>query len=185
MISVNDLKTGLTIKYKGTLYQVIEFQHVKPGKGPAFVRTKLRNLDTGSIQDITFNSNEKVEKAQVDKKDMQYLYSEGNLYFFMDLETYEQIGIDKKLLESQLKFLIENTVVQIVMNDERIIGINLPEKMEFEIVDCEPGIRGDTKSGGDKTATLATGFVIRVPLFIEQGENVIVNTTTGTYVSRV
>lgn len=184
MIGVNELKNGLTIKYNNTLYLVLEFQHVKPGKGPAFVRTKLRNLDTGSIQDITFNSNEKVEKALVEKKKMQYLYKEGELYNFMDMETYEQIAIPQNVIADTLDLLIENTELQIVMNDGRIIGVNLPEKMAFEIIECEPGIKGDTKSGGDKTATLETGLVIRVPLFIEQGEKVIVNTETKKYVSR-
>lgn len=184
MIGVNELKNGLTIKYKGVLYQVMEFQHVKPGKGPAFVRSKLRNLDTGSIQDITFNSNEKVEKAVVDKKSMQFLYSEGDVYFFMDMETYEQLEVQKEVIEDSLKFLIENTIIQIVMNEGRIIGVNLPEKMVFEIIECEPGIKGDTKSGGDKTATIETGAVIRVPLFIEVGDRVIVGTQSGNYVSR-
>ncbi|MFV0246540.1 MAG: elongation factor P [Mycoplasmatales bacterium] len=185
MIGVNDLKNGLTIKYNNNLYQVMEFQHVKPGKGPAFVRTKLRNLDTKSIQDITFNSNEKVEKALVEKKQMQYLYNEGNGYIFMDMETYEQLTVEKEYIEDQLKFLIENTVLQIIMHEGKIIGINLPEKMELEIIECEPGIKGDTKSGGDKTATLETGFVIRVPLFVEVGNKVVINTEKGTYVSRV
>lgn len=185
MIGVNDLKNGLTIKYNNNLYQVMEFQHVKPGKGPAFVRTKLRNLDTKSIQDITFNSNEKVEKALVEKKQMQYLYNEGNGYIFMDMETYEQLSVEKEYIEDQLKFLIENTVLQIIMHEGKIIGINLPEKMELEIIECEPGIKGDTKSGGDKTATLETGFVIRVPLFVEVGNKVVINTEKGTYVSRV
>ncbi len=184
MIGVNELKNGLTIKYNNTLYQVMEFQHVKPGKGPAFVRTKLRNLDTGSIQDITFNSNEKVEKALVEKKKMQYLYKEDDFYNFMDMETYEQIAVPEKTIAGTLDLLIENTELQIVMNEGRIIGVNLPEKMEFEIIECEPGIKGDTKSGGDKTATIQTGLVIRVPLFIEQGEKVIVNTETKKYVSR-
>lgn len=185
MIGVNDLKNGLTIKYNNNLYQVMEFQHVKPGKGPAFVRTKLRNLDTKSIQDITFNSNEKVEKALVEKKQMQYLYNEGNGYIFMDMETYEQLTVEKEYIEDQLKFLVENTVLQIIMHEGKIIGINLPEKMELEIIECEPGIKGDTKSGGDKTATLETGFVIRVPLFVEVGNKVVINTEKGTYVSRV
>lgn len=184
MISVNDFKTGLTIKYNNTLYQVMEFQHVKPGKGSAFVRSKLRNLDTQSIQDITFNAGEKVEKAQIDKKSMQYLYSEGDIYYFMDMETYEQLEIPSKTIADAKKFLIENLVITVVMNEGRIIGINLPEKIEITIKDCEPAIKGDTKSGGDKNATLETGVDIRVPLFIETGEKVIVNTSTSQYVSR-
>lgn len=185
MVSVNDLKTGLTIKYKGALYQVIEFQHVKPGKGAAFVRTKLRNIENRSIQDITFNAGEKVEKAIIDKKKMQYLYGEGNIYYFMDTETYEQLEIEKAILEDSLKFLAENMVVSVVMNEGKIIGVNLPEKVELEVVDAEPAIKGDTKRGGDKNATLETGYDIRVPLFIEPGNRVVVNTERGEYVSRV
>lgn len=185
MISVNDLKNGLTIKYNNSLYQVIEFQHVKPGKGSAFVRTKLRNLNTRSIQDITFNAGEKVEKAQVDKKAMQYLYSEGESYYFMNMENYEQLEISKRQLEESLKFLKENSMVNIVMNDNNIIGINLAEKIELKVIECEPALKGDTKSGGDKLATLETGFDIRVPLFVEVEDTIVVNTATGQYVSRV
>ncbi len=185
MVSVNDFKTGLTIKYNGYLYQVLEFQHVKPGKGSAFVRTKLRNLDTNSIQDITFNAGEKVQKAQIDKKSMQYLYKEGPTYYFMDMETYEQLEIPEDVIGDAKKFLVENQVITIIMNEGRIIGINLPEKIEIKVVDCEPAIKGDTKSGGDKNATLETGVDIRVPLFVENGDVIVVNTSTGTYVSRV
>ncbi|MGL4590037.1 MAG: elongation factor P [Mycoplasmatales bacterium] len=185
MATVNDLKNGLTIKYNNSLYQVVEFQHVKPGKGPAFVRTKMRNLDTGALQDITFNNtSEKIEKAIVDKKQMQYLYSEGDTYYMMDMETFDQLEVDKKAIGDNIKWLIENLIVEIVMNEGRIIAINLPEKMEMTVAQCDPGIKGDTKSGGDKNATLETGHVIRVPLFIEQDERIIVNTSTGQYVSR-
>ena len=129
MITVNDIKNGLTIKYNGHLYLVLDFQHVKPGKGPAFMRTKLRNLDTGAIQDITFsNTAEKIEKAHIDKKDMQYLYSEGDTFYFMDLETYDQIEVDRKVVADQLKFMVENSVVSIVSNEGRILAINLAEK---------------------------------------------------------
>lgn len=185
MISVNDFKTGITIKYNNNLYQVIEFQHVKPGKGSAFVRSKLRNLETQAIQDITFNAGEKVEKAQVDKKSMQFLYAEGNVYNFMDMETYEQMEVSEKVIGDNKNFLVENLLITIVMNEGKIIGINLPEKMEIEVIDCEPALKGDTKSGGDKNATLQTGVVIRVPLFIEIGNKIIVNTTNKQYVSRV
>lgn len=184
MISVNDLKNGLTIKYNNTLYQVMDFQHVKPGKGSAFVRTKLRNIENRSIQDITFNAGEKVEKAQIDKKSMQYLYSEGDIYYFMDMETYEQLEVQKNYVEDNLKYLIENLMVTIVMYEGRIIGINVPEKVTLKIAECEPSIKGDTKTGGDKMATLETGYDIRVPLFIEAGESVVVNSATGQYVSR-
>lgn len=185
MISVNDFKTGMTIQYNGNLYQVIDFQHVKPGKGSAFVRSKLRNLETRGIQDITFNAGEKVEKAQIDKKEMQYLYNEGDSYNFMDMTTYEQISIDKKIIEDTLNFLVENLLITVIMHDDNIIGITLPEKMEIGIRECEPAIKGDTKSGGDKNAVLETGYTVRVPLFVNEDDRIIINTSTGQYVSRV
>lgn len=184
MMSVNDLKNGLTIKYNGTLYQVLEFQHVKPGKGSAFVRSKLRNLDTNSIQDITFNSNEKVEKAHIEKIKMQYLYLDGINYVFMNMETYDQLEVNKDILKKESKFLIENMEIQLIMFEGKIIDVVLPEKIEYKIIECEPNIKGDTKSGGDKNAKIETGYKLRVPLFIEQGEKIIVNTSTGQYVSR-
>lgn len=185
MITVNEIKNGLTIKYNNTLYLVMEFQHVKPGKGSAFVRTKLRNLETGAIQDITFsNTSEKIEKAHIDKKDMQYLYNEGETYYFMDMETYDQMEINKKQIEHNLKFLKENMNVQVVLNEGRILDVVLPEKIVLEVIEAEPGIKGDTKSGGDKLAKVETGYELRVPLFIEPGERIVINTSTGDYVSR-
>jgi elongation factor P len=185
MITVNDIKNGLTIKYNGSLYLVLEFQHVKPGKGSAFVRTKMRNLDTGAIQDITFsNTSEKIEKAHIEKKDMQYLYSEGDTFYFMDLDTYDQIEVARKTVADQLKYMVENATVQIVSNEGRIIAINVAEKLSLEVIEAEPGIKGDSKSGGDKMAKVETGYELRVPLFIEAGERIIINTTTGQYVSR-
>ncbi len=185
MITVNDIKNGMTIKYNNTLYLVMEFQHVKPGKGSAFVRTKMRNLETGAIQDITFsNTSEKIEKAHIDKKDMQYLYNEGNTYYFMDMETYDQMEIDKKIIEHTLNFLKENMNVQVVLNEGRILDVVVPEKIALEVIEAEPAIKGDTKSGGDKLAKVETGYELRVPLFIEPGEKIIINTSTGNYVSR-
>ncbi len=184
-MTVNDLKNGLTIKYNNSIYQVMEFQHVKPGKGSAFVRTKLRNLITGAIQDITFsNTSEKIEKAHIDKKSMQYLYSEGETYYFMDMETFDQLEVNKKVMGDQLRFLIENTELTLVMYEGSIIGVNLPEKMSFEVIEAEPAIKGDTRSGGDKMAKIETGYDLRVPIFIEAGERIIINTATGDYVSR-
>ena len=185
MITVNDIKNGLTIKYNNTLYLVLEFQHVKPGKGSAFVRTKMRNLETGAIQDITFsNTSEKIEKAHIDKKDMQFLYNDGDTYYFMDMETYDQIEVNKKILEHNLKYLIENMNVQIISNEGRILDIVVPEKVTLEVIEAEPAIKGDTKSGGDKNAKVQTGYELRVPLFIEPGERIVINTSTGQYVSR-
>lgn len=184
-MTVNDLKNGLTIKHNNTIYQVMEFQHVKPGKGSAFVRTKLRNLFTGSIQDITFsNTSEKIEKAHIEKKVMQFLYSEGETYYFMDMVTYDQLEVNKDVIGDQLRFLIENTELTLVMYEGSIIGVNLPEKMSFEVIEAEPAIKGDTRSGGDKVAKIETGFDLRVPIFIKAGERIIVNTVTGDYVSR-
>lgn len=186
MITVNDLKNGLTFKYKGSIYLVLDFQHVKPGKGSAFVRTKLKNLSTGSTQDITFsNTAEKIEKAIIEKFTMQYLYLDGETYNFMDLKTYNQIGIEKAKLKDSLKYLVENMTVTVVMHEGDIMDIILPEKMDYEIIEAEPGLKGDSKSGGDKIAKIETGHEIRVPLFINVGERVIVNTVLGTYVSRL
>lgn len=185
MITVNDLKNGLTFKYNGNLYLVLDFQHVKPGKGSAFVRTKLKNLTTGATQDITFsNTSEKIEKAHIDKRDMQFLYSEGDTYFFMDLETYDQLEVDKKIIGENLKYLVENNTITLVMHEGAIIDILLPEKLAFEVIEAEPAIKGNTVSGGDKMAKIETGYELRVPIFIEPGERIIVNTVNGNYVSR-
>ena len=185
MISAGDFRNGVTIEFEGNIYQIIEFQHVKPGKGSAFVRTKMRNLETGAIQDITFsNTSEKIEKAHIDKKEMQYLYNEGETYYFMDMETFDQMEINKSILQHTLKFLVENMNVQVVLNEGRILDVVLPEKLSFEVIEAEPAIKGDTKSGGDKLAKIETGYELRVPLFIEAGERIVINTTTGDYVSR-
>lgn len=184
MISVNDLRTGLTIEVDGELWQVIEFMHVKPGKGAAFVRTKLRNLQTGNIQERTFRAGEKVEQARIDTRQMQYLYNSGDEYTFMDTETYEQLSLNRRQIERELKFLKENMLVHIMLHDEQVVGIELPNTVELEVVETEPGIRGDTATGGSKPATLETGLVVQVPLFINVGEKVIVDTRSGEYVSR-
>jgi len=184
MISVNDLRTGLTIEVDGELWQVIEFMHVKPGKGAAFVRTKLRNLQTGNIQERTFRAGEKVEQARIDTRQMQYLYNSGDEYTFMDTETYEQLSLNRQQIERELKFLKENMLVHIMLHDEQVVGIELPNTVELEVVETEPGIRGDTATGGSKPATLETGLVVQVPLFINVGEKVIVDTRSGEYVSR-
>lgn len=184
MISVNDFRTGLTIEYEGNIWQVIEFQHVKPGKGAAFVRSKLRNLRNGNIQEKTFRAGEKVSRAHIEHKTMQYLYASGDKHAFMDTETYEQIELDSKQIEYELKFIKENMEVNIMTFQGEILGIDLPNNVELEVVETEPGVKGDTVSGGSKAATLETGLVIQVPLFINQGEKVIVSTADGKYVSR-
>lgn len=184
MISVNDFKTGVTVEYDDGIWQVIEFQHVKPGKGAAFVRSKLRNLRTGSIQEKTFRAGEKIKRAHIDHKKMQYLYASGTQHAFMDVNTYEQIEISADQIEHELNFITENMSVDINMYDGEILGINLPNTVTLEVTETEPGIKGDTVSGGSKAATLSTGLVIQVPLFINQGDNVIVSTEDGKYMSR-
>ncbi len=185
MISTNDFKTGQTIVYEGNLYSVIEFMHVKPGKGGAFVRTKLRNLRSGSITDVTFNAGTKVERAQIDKIMMQYLYVDGDKYIFMNTDTYEQIEIPRFQIERELNFMYEGLSVEVMFyNASEIIGVTLPDKLALEIVETMPAVKGDTKGNALKDAVLQTGYMIKVPMFIEQGEKVIVNTNDGTYVSR-
>lgn len=185
MISVNDFKTGLTIEVDGDIWRVLEFQHVKPGKGAAFVRSKLKNLRTGVIQEKTFRAGEKVGRAQIDNKEMQYLYSTGDTFVFMDTSTYEQVELSRAQIEYELNFLKENMEVHIIMYKGEVIGIDLPNTVELEVVETEPGIRGDTASGGSKPAKLETGLVVQVPFFVNVGDTIVVNTDDGSYVSRV
>lgn len=184
MISVNDFRTGLTIEIDGDIYSVIEFQHVKPGKGAAFVRSKLRNLRNGNITEKTFRGGEKVSKALIETRQMSFLYESGGEYTFMDNETYDQITLPEERLEYELNFLQENMNVQIVTYENETIGIQLPNTVELEVVETDPGIRGDTATGGSKPAKLSTGFVVQVPLFINVGDRLVVDTRNGHYVSR-
>lgn len=184
MISVNDFKTGLTIEVDGGLWRVIDFQHVKPGKGAAFVRSKLRNLRTGAIQEKTFRAGEKVAKAQIDNRKMQYLYANGDQHVFMDNESYDQIELPADSIEYELKFLKENMEVHIMLFQGESLGIELPNSVELEVTETEPGIKGDTASGGTKPATVETGLTVQVPFFVNQGDRLIINTTDGSYVSR-
>ncbi len=184
MISVNDFKTGLTIEVDGSLWRVLDFQHVKPGKGAAFVRSKLRNLRNGAIQEKTFRAGEKVAKAQIDNRKMQYLYASGDQHVFMDNESYDQIELAADTIEYELKFLKENMEVHIMLYQGESLGIELPNSVELEVTETEPGIKGDTASGGTKPATLETGLVVQVPFFVNQGDRLIINTTDSSYVSR-
>jgi len=184
MISVNDFKTGLTIEMDNDVWQVIEFQHVKPGKGAAFVRTKLRNLKSGNIQEKTFRAGEKVGKAHVEHKKMQYLYATGDAHAFMDMNSYEQIELNSNQIEYELKFIKENMEVSVIEYKGEILGVDLPNTVELEVVDTEPGIKGDTASGGTKPATVETGLVVQVPFFVNKGDHLVVNTSDGKYVSR-
>ncbi|WP_408006722.1 elongation factor P [Pseudalkalibacillus sp. A8] len=184
MISVNDFKTGLTIEVDGGIWTVLDFQHVKPGKGAAFVRSKLRNLRTGAIQEKTFRGGEKVAKAHIDNRRMQYLYSSGDVHTFMDNETYDQLELQTAQIEEELKYLLENMTVQVQMYQGETIGVELPNTVELEVTDTEPGIKGDTASGGTKPATLQTGLTVQVPFFINEGDVLIIDTRSGEYVSR-
>lgn len=184
MISVNDFRTGLTILVDGQLYRVLDFQHVKPGKGAAFVRSKLRNLRNGNIQEKTFRAGEKVEKAQIDNRPMQYLYANGTQHVFMDTETYDQIELSEDNLKEELNYLLENMTVHIMMYQGETLGVELPNTVVLEVAETEPGIKGDTASGGSKPAKMQTGLIVNVPFFVNQGDKLIINTTEGSYVSR-
>lgn len=185
LISTNDFKTGQTIVHEGNIYSVIEFMHVKPGKGSAFVRTKLRNLRTGSVTDYTFNAGTKVERAQIDKHMMQYLYASGDQHVFMNTESYEQIEIPGNQIEYELKYIFEGMSVEVMFyNGTEILGVSLPDKVVLEVKETVPGVKGDTKTNALKDAIMQTGLLVKVPMFIEEGERIIVNTNDGNYVSR-
>ncbi|OON99509.1 MAG: elongation factor P [Epulopiscium sp. Nele67-Bin004] len=184
MISAGDFKNGVTIDLDGNLCQIIEFQHVKPGKGAAFVRCKVRNVKTGGVVERTFRPSEKVPKAHIDRKDMQYLYSDGELCHFMDNETYEQIAVNQSEAEASLKFVKENEMVKVLSHDGKVFGIEAPLNVDLEIIETEPGIKGDTAQGATKPAIVETGARVMVPLFIEQGEKIRIDTRTGDYMGR-
>ena len=184
MISVNEFKNGLTIEVDGELWRVVEFQHVKPGKGSAFVRSKLKNLRTGAVQEKTFRAGEKVNQAQIDRKKMQYLYADGDNYVFMDTNTYEQLELPGSQIEEELKYMKENMVVSIIMFGTETLGVELPNTVDLEVKETEPCIKGDTSSGGSKPATMETGLVVQVPFFVSEGDVLTINTSDGTYISR-
>ncbi len=184
MFNVNDIKNGMTILYEGNVYQVVEFQHVKPGKGSAFVRTKLKNLRTQTTQEITFNAGIKMEKANVEKRALSYLYNSGDTYVFMDNESYDQLELNKNQLKDEIKFLKEGLVVEVMNFNGEVIGITLPEKVSYKVVETEMAVKGNTTSGALKDATIETGYSLKVPLFIEEGEEIIVTTSDGKYSSR-
>lgn len=184
MITAGDFRNGVTFEMDGNVMQVIEFQHVKPGKGAAFVRTKLRNIITGSVTEVTFNPSDKFENAYIEKKDMEYSYTDGDLYYFMDMETFDMIPINKDTLSDNFKFVKENMTCKVLSYKGKAFSVEPPTFVELEITETEPGIRGDTAQGATKTATVETGAVIRVPLFINSGEKVKIDTRTGEYLSR-
>lgn len=184
MISTSDFKTGLTIEFDNNIWQIVEFQHVKPGKGAAFVRSKLKNVRNGSIQEKTFRTTEKVAKAHIETRKMQYLYSSADEYAFMDNDNYEQITLTEAQIKEELNYLLENMTVSMMMHNGEIIGIDLPNTVELEVVETEPGIKGDTASGGTKPAILQTGLSVQVPFFINVGDKLIIDTRSGNYISR-
>jgi elongation factor P len=184
MISVNDFKTGLTVELDGMAWQVVDFQHVKPGKGPAFVRSKLKNVKTGSTVEKTFRAGEKIPRARLDRSEKQYLYNSDDEYVFMDNESYEQVTLNKEQLGDGLKYLKENMSIQVVMYQGEILGLELPNFVELKVTDTEPGIKGDTASGASKNATMETGAVVSVPLFINVGDVLRIDTRTGLYMER-
>ncbi len=184
MINVNDVKNGMTIEVDGNIYQIVEFSHVKPGKGAAFVKMKLKNLRTGSIVENTYNSSIKVAKANIQRKPMQYLYNAGDSYSFMDMTTYEQVELSESQIGDAIKYLKENLTVDLVYFESELIGLNLPEKIDYVITHTEQAVKGNTSSGAQKDATLENGMTVKVPLFINEGESIIISTSDGKYVSR-
>ena len=184
MITSNDFRPGVTIEIDGQVWQVVEFQHVKPGKGAAFVRAKIKNLETGAVVERTWNAGEKVQEGRVDRRQMQYLYESDGMYVFMDNESYEQIELNKDALGSAVNFLKEEMNVSDMMFKGKVIGIDLPATVELRVVETDPGGRGDTATGGSKPATLETGYVVKVPLFINEGELLTIDTRTGQYTGR-
>lgn len=184
MISAGEFRNGVTMEYEGAPYVILEFQHVKPGKGAAFVRTKIKNLKTGAVLEKTFRPTEKMPKAHIDRQDMQYLYSDGDLYHFMNSETFDQIAINAAEVGDSLKFVKENDVVKILAYDGQVFGIEPPLFVELRITDTEPGFAGNTAQGATKPAILETGAQIQVPLFINQDEIVKIDTRTGEYLGR-
>lgn len=185
MISAGDFRNGVTLEIEGNVYQILEFQHVKPGKGAAFVRTKLKNIINGGVVEKTFRPTEKFPAARIDRVDMQYLYSDGDLFHFMNTETYDQIALNSDDVGDALKFVKENEMVKICSHNGNVFAVEAPLFVELEITDTEPGFKGDTATGATKPATVETGAVVNVPLFVETGNKIKIDTRSGEYLSRV
>ena len=185
MISAGDFRNGVTIEYEGNVYQIIEFQHVKPGKGAAFVRTKLKNIISGGVVEKTFRPTEKCPTARIDRKDMQYLYSDGDLYYFMDTENFEQTAINKDNVGDALKFVKENDMCKVCSYNGSVFSVEPPMFVELVVTDTEPGFKGDTATGATKPAVVETGATVAVPLFVNQDDVIKIDTRTGEYLSRV
>ena len=185
MVMAGDFRKGVTVEIDGQVWTIVDFQHVKPGKGAAFVRTKIKNIMTGAVLERTFNPSDKVPKAHVERKDMQYLYNDGELYYFMDVETYEQIPLNHGQVEEAINFVTENMNVQIKFFKGAPFSVEPPNFVELEIIQTDPGFKGDTATGATKPATLETGYVVNVPLFVNQNDRIRVDTRTGEYMERV
>ena len=184
MINSTDFRTGLTIEIDGGVWQIVDFQHVKPGKGAACVRTKIKNVETGAVVERTFNPNEKMTAAHLETQNMQYLYEDGGMYTFMNTETYEQTELNTETLGDALNYLKENMEVNLQTFKGRIIGISLPNSVNLEVTECEPSVKGNTATGATKMAKLETGYEVRVPLFINEGDVLRIDTRTGNYIER-
>lgn len=185
MITAGDFRKGVTFEMDGNIYLVVDFLHVKPGKGSPFVRAKIKNIVTGQVQERTFNPSDKFQVAVIERKEMQYLYNEGEIYYFMDMETYDQIPLNKNQVEDALNFITENMMANIQFYKGAAFSVDPPNFVELTITDCEPGIQGDTSKAGYKPATLETGYTINVPLFVNQGDKIRVDTRTGIYMERI
>lgn len=185
MVSAGDFKNGLTVEIEGNIYQILDFQHVKPGKGAAFVRTKLKNIINGGVVEKTFRPTEKFETAHIDRKDMQYLYTDGDLYNFMDMETYDQLAVNADVVGDSLKFVKENETVKVISHQGNVFAIEPPITVELRVTETEPGVKGDTATGATKPAIVETGVQIMVPLFVNQDDVLKIDTRTGEYLSRV
>ena len=184
MISAGDFRNGLTVLIEGNIYQILEFQHVKPGKGAAFVRTKLKNIISGGVVEKTFRPTEKFENAHIERKEMQYLYQDGELYHFMDVETFDQIAVDGDTVGDSLKFVKENEMVKVCSHEGNVFSVEPPISVELEVTETEPGVKGDTATGATKPAIVETGASVLVPLFVNQGDKIKIDTRTGEYSSR-
>ena len=185
MISAGDFRNGITIEIDSNIFQIIEFQHVKPGKGAAFVRTNLKNIKSGGVIEKTFRPTEKCPQARIDRKDMQYLYSDGDLFHFMDQETFEQIALNEENVGDSLKFVKENDICKVCSHNGSVFAIEPPLFVELEITETEPGFKGDTATGATKPAVVETGATVYVPLFVELGDKIKIDTRSGEYLSRV
>jgi len=184
-MTAGEFRNGMTIEIEGNVYQIVEFQHVKPGKGAAFVRTKLKNIKNGGVVEKTFRPTEKCEAARIDRADMQYLYSDGDLFHFMDVETYEQIALNASDIGDALKFVKENEMVKVCSHNGSVFAVEPPLFVELVVTETEPGVKGDTATGATKPATVETGATVLVPLFVNQGDKIKIDTRTGEYLSRV